>query len=382
MTGMTVAWSLQVLFGRPIMIHPSIPAGIPDPGACSDCIALSVTPGARGGQSVFSRVLNALMGGADVQAAGSLPLQGAIMDKADTAGTLSSESANLPTEGLGDPTDTQRTAGVEVGLAADAPAAGTEQAADANLLGAWPLLTQSGAIPIASHEAGRDGLHASALGATVSATFAGGRQQLPLSLPVAPDEGSLPGLAALTPASVGGDADLSGLITADTVSRPAQQPVPTALLAPERTLESAKTLPSREMLSMQLPLRAAGWDGELAQRIVWMAGRQAQWAEISLNPPNFGSIEVHLALKGNDASAYFFSPHAAVREVIEDSLSRLRQMLADAGINLGQTQVSQESFGERRGGDAMRFAASGEAGVERATLAPVHGGRGLVDLYV
>lgn len=364
------------------MIHPSTMAGIPEPGASTDCAILSYTPGVGGGHGLFSRLLNALMGGADVQAAGALPVQVEIIDKAETAGPLSLESANLLTEDPGDTTDTQRAVGVEVGQPVDALAAGPEQAVDGNLLGAWPVITPSAAIPIALHEAGRNALRATDIGVTVAATLAGGRQQLPLSLPGGPNEGSLSGPAMLTPESVGGDADLSGLLTADALPRPTQQPIPHALLSPERALDSAKTLPSREMLSVQLPLRAVGWDGELAQRIVWMAGRQVQWAEISLNPPNFGSLEVHLALKGNDASAYFFSPHAAVREVIEDSLPRLRQMLADAGINLGQTQVSQESFADRRGEEALRFAARGGGGVERATLAPVHGGRGLVDLYV
>lgn len=133
---------------------------------------------------------------------------------------------------------------------------------------------------------------------------------------------------------------------------------------------------------MQLPLRAPGWEGELAQRIVWMAGRQSQWADITLNPPNLGNLEVHLSLKGNDASAYFYSPHAAVREAIDDSLSRLREMLSAAGISLGQTQVSQESFGERRGGGATGFPRPSQTGVERESGLPVQLGRGLVDLYV
>lgn len=365
------------------MIQPPIPAGIPDQPACVDCTVLPALPGLKGGHSVFNHLLHALIDGPDVQAAGTLPVPGAMAGKAqaadtDTAGALSLGPANLLTAGLGDAPDSRRTAGLEPGLPADA---------DAHLLGAWPFFAQMGVHPVAPQEPVHDGLRAVALGAAASASLADGRQPLPSSLPVETDGRDLAGIAAQTSAAIDAEADPPRPIMGDVAPRPVQSPQPlaTELHAPptaERPLESAKTVPSREVLSLQLPFRAPGWDGELAQRIVWMAGRQAQWADISLNPPNLGNLEVHLSLKGSEVSAFFFSPHAAVREAIDDSLSRLREMLASAGINLGQAQVGQESFGERRGEGAMRFAAGGGAGVEPGALPAVRGGHGLVDLYV
>lgn len=100
---------------------------------------------------------------------------------------------------------------------------------------------------------------------------------------------------------------------------------------------------------------APAWDGEFAQKVVWMATQQRQVAELHLNPPHLGPVEVRLTIgadRGAEASAQFASPHLAVREAIEAALPRLREMMADSGIALGNVTVSADSF--RRHGEAGR----------------------------
>ncbi|MGQ9685065.1 MAG: flagellar hook-length control protein FliK [Thiobacillaceae bacterium] len=333
-------------------------------------------------------MLHALIGGLEVEAASALPVQGAIAGAAGMPGEAETSAQALRlatlaaegTDGAPDPV------GVEAGLPAASQADVTEQLAVTVLLGAWQASPQSAASAVMLTEAGPDGSQAMAGGQGVAATLAGGRQQLPLSLPAVSADAQ-PGQLTIAPDQGDAEAILLQSITTDVTARPVQHPLqPTAdgnaIISPERSYDLGRTAMSREVVTMQLPLRAQGWDGELAQRIVWMAGRQTQWAEITLNPPNLGNLEVHLSLKGNDASAYFYSPHPAVREAIDESLSRLREMLAGVGISLGQTQVSQESFRDRRGGGATGYPHPGEYGIEPEAAAPSHSGRGLVDLFV
>lgn len=103
---------------------------------------------------------------------------------------------------------------------------------------------------------------------------------------------------------------------------------------------------TRVTTHMNAPLASQAWRNELGDRLIWMLGRQSQSAELILNPPALGSIEVRLNLNlaGNEAGAQFFSNNANVREALESAFPRLREMLAGAGINLGQASVSQESF--------------------------------------
>lgn len=90
-------------------------------------------------------------------------------------------------------------------------------------------------------------------------------------------------------------------------------------------------------------LGQTAWRDEVGQKLTWMISNNQQQAALVLNPPQLGRIEVTLALDGNQASATFVSPHAAVREALENSMTRLREVLADAGVTLGQTHVGSES---------------------------------------
>ena len=134
------------------------------------------------------------------------------------------------------------------------------------------------------------------------------------------------------------------------------------------------------------------WGEALGERMVWMAKNDSQSAQITLNPPQLGPLQVTLNIDGNQASAAFASPHAEVRQLIEDAMPRLREMLADSGINLGGSSVGsqlpqQQSQDARNLSHGARF--SGETAIlpgdatnagQQGTL-PLQSGRGLVDLF-
>ena len=157
---------------------------------------------------------------------------------------------------------------------------------------------------------------------------------------------------------------------------------------------ASASAPTTQDLKLDIRVGAPGWNGELAQKVVWMATQQQQVAELRLNPPHLGPVEVMLTL-GNDqgaqASIQFASPHVAAREAIEAALPRLREMMADSGIALGNVTVSADSFQQqaeagrqdrswlKRPAD-MSEAATGLAARPAATL--IRSGRnGLVDTF-
>jgi flagellar hook-length control protein FliK len=147
---------------------------------------------------------------------------------------------------------------------------------------------------------------------------------------------------------------------------------------------------SQTVLNVRTPLQAANWAADFSQKVVWLVGRESQSAQMILNPPQLGSVEVRLTLTGSEAGAQFFSPHQGVREAIEAAIPRLRDMMAEAGLSLGQASVSPESFrdaqaqGQRTGNSAGSAEEDGQDGAVVANLPPVRRvvGQGLVDLYV
>jgi flagellar hook-length control protein FliK len=84
------------------------------------------------------------------------------------------------------------------------------------------------------------------------------------------------------------------------------------------------------------------WGDEFGQKITWMATQNNQTAELHLNPPQLGPLDVSIKMNGDQATATFTSPHAAVREAIEQAMPKLREMLADSGIMLGNAMVSDQ----------------------------------------
>ena len=93
------------------------------------------------------------------------------------------------------------------------------------------------------------------------------------------------------------------------------------------------------------------WGEEFSQKIVWLASQQQQVAEIRLNPAHLGPIEILLNItndQGVQANAQFVSSHSAVREAIEAALPKLREMMAENGITLGNVTVDSNSSQQQR----------------------------------
>lgn len=108
------------------------------------------------------------------------------------------------------------------------------------------------------------------------------------------------------------------------------------------SVTSLNTTPQN--VQVDLPMGQPKWGGEFAQKIVWLTSQQNQVAEIHLNPAHLGPVEVTLSIMQDQATAQFSSPHLAVREAIEAALPRLRDMMAENGIQLGNVMVGAESF--------------------------------------
>ncbi len=166
----------------------------------------------------------------------------------------------------------------------------------------------------------------------------------------------------------------------------------TSALAPTPAgIEDRPQFTPERTINLQHSVGSQAWKDEIANNLVMNAARQGeQKVELILNPEHLGRIEVAITINNDQASASFASANPAVREAIEDALPRLREMMANAGINLGQTNVgsdtrpnaSQEDFrpSTRRGSSAV----SGVGGTESNTSSArvVSNPQGLVDTFV
>lgn len=116
-----------------------------------------------------------------------------------------------------------------------------------------------------------------------------------------------------------------------------------SLASPHAASSISQHLPAHTV-QVDQPLGQPRWNGEFTQKIVWLTSQQHQVAEIHLNPAHLGPVDVMLSITQDQATAQFVSPHLAVREAIEQALPRLREMMAENGIQLGNVMVGAESF--------------------------------------
>lgn len=131
---------------------------------------------------------------------------------------------------------------------------------------------------------------------------------------------------------------------------PAQTPDAAAVAHAAVLREPAVTKDAMPSLPVHSPVGAPGWQDDFGQKVTWLVGRDEQRAKLVLNPPHLGRVEVSLSVSNDHANALFVSASPAVRDALEQALPRLREILADAGITLGQASVNAESSQGGRNG--------------------------------
>jgi flagellar hook-length control protein FliK len=162
-----------------------------------------------------------------------------------------------------------------------------------------------------------------------------------------------PGIATAT-AAISADDEIA-LPVAAAESAPADTPFSQALTRVREgqsidvaTGTNTHVARSEASSAMRTPVGHPNWSNELGDKMTWMVTQQRSQADLVLNPPQLGRIEVSLTVTGDQANAVFSSPNAAVREMIENSLPRLREILAGSGLNLGQADVGAQSFAQQQ----------------------------------
>lgn len=130
-----------------------------------------------------------------------------------------------------------------------------------------------------------------------------------------------------------------------------------------------------------------GFDQAIGARLGWLADQKIGHAHIRVSPDDMGPVDVRLQLNGDKVHASFSSPHVDVRQALESSLPRLRELLGEQGFQLAHADVGHQSPGGegnapgQPGGSGIigdGEPTPGEASVSSAQLIRQ---RGLLDAY-
>jgi flagellar hook-length control protein FliK len=195
--------------------------------------------------------------------------------------------------------------------------------------------------------------------------------------------GELAARASLKPEALSRD-------SAAVPAAPAPQSAAAAVNLAQNTAPVAPLVQAAQM-KVETPVSQPRWGDEFGQKIVWLATSGTdQTAELHLNPPQLGPLDVVIKVSGDQATALFTSPHAAVREAVEQAIPKLRDMMADNGIMLGNATVSDQAQRDQGrpeasrnptdNGDTSRDAAPAGT-TTTARVSPIARHNGIVDTF-
>lgn len=132
--------------------------------------------------------------------------------------------------------------------------------------------------------------------------------------------------------------DLEDLVRAMDMNQKGQAPQATSGAANASAPNAAATAAQ----TVQLPFQHPKWGEAMAERVVWMVNNQMQEAGLRLNPAHLGPIEVKISMENDQANIQFTVQHGQVKEAVEAALPRLRDMLAQGGVQLQDANVADQ----------------------------------------
>ena len=95
---------------------------------------------------------------------------------------------------------------------------------------------------------------------------------------------------------------------------------------------------------------------QVAERVQMMMSKNLKNIDIRLDPPELGRMQIRMNMNGDGATVHFTVANQQARDALEQSMPRLREMLAQQGVQLGDTSVQQQSSGQQQN----RYAANGQ----------------------
>ncbi|WP_347330245.1 flagellar hook-length control protein FliK [Marinimicrobium locisalis] len=102
---------------------------------------------------------------------------------------------------------------------------------------------------------------------------------------------------------------------------------------------------------VRVPVGQGQWGEAVSQRVLWMASQKISSAELRLDPPDLGPVQVRVSSHQDQISVTFTSAQPAVREALDQSAARLREMFTEQGLDLVDVNVSDQSGGESMAGE-------------------------------
>lgn len=95
-------------------------------------------------------------------------------------------------------------------------------------------------------------------------------------------------------------------------------------------------------VSVPVHLSSPQWADQFSDRIIWLSQQGIKSAQIKIHPEDLGPLEINIKVVKDSAAITINSHSAHVTNIIDQSIPRLRDMMASQGLNLSEVHVGSD----------------------------------------
>lgn len=125
------------------------------------------------------------------------------------------------------------------------------------------------------------------------------------------------------------------------ITRSNAAPEGNALATSFNVITRAMAQPAVER-TVSVPMHSVQWPQAVATEVRWCLDNAVQSATLRMTPEHLGPVEIRLEVSDSQVNVNFGAAQADTRAALEQALPKLREMMAGAGLSLGEASVQQQ----------------------------------------
>jgi flagellar hook-length control protein FliK len=116
-------------------------------------------------------------------------------------------------------------------------------------------------------------------------------------------------------------------------------------LTQSQPLESVNLATMERQLQLLEPNAAM----QLRDRVLYQFNQKIHTAEVRISPEDLGTVQIKVNLQQDQLAVQFVVQQANAKELIEQQMPKLKELLQQQGMNLTEGQVEQRQSNDRQG---------------------------------
>lgn len=144
--------------------------------------------------------------------------------------------------------------------------------------------------------------------------------------------------------------DISNILGQSTITNSVQESATvTQAITDKMTLENTtgvQNKPTVNVNSETIAIHKKDFSEKIKEKVMVMVNQKIRQVEIRLDPPELGSMQIRLNLQNEQAAVNFIVQNQQAKEAVDENMTKLKEMLSDSGVDVGDANVEQQSQNE------------------------------------